>query len=234
MLVPMIRAVVFVVLASVSFTGFSSPVEAPLPSSASLSSASPSPQDPIAKVAAERLDATVIAHADLSSADKLAGVCLQAHVACGFELVNGVWRRPESRRPLRNVTAARALAHFIGHDYRLAWIGPVVHVFPVAADASRPLDTEVAADISMNSPSHEQAETIRDVALKAGLQMPVPRRRRRAILVGASTMPVKNSARYILDQLCRPALARPSAYIAMYGPGRAGGLRWYWGKPPRW
>jgi hypothetical protein len=87
----------------------------------------------------------------------------------------------------------------------------------------------------MNSLSREPAETIHDIAAKLGLRMPAPRARAlRTDLVGASTLPVKNSARYILDYLTRPAVLHPSSYVAVYEPGRAGSLRWYWGEPPPW
>jgi hypothetical protein len=191
--------------------------------------------DPIAKVAAERLAQTVVAPGALNSAKKLAGVCLKARVACGFELHGDVWTRPESKARLSNVTAEQALNAFMGKDYRLAWNGPVAHVFPAATNGLPLLDTPVTADVSMNSLSREPAETIHDIAVKLGLQMPAPRPRPlRTDLVGASTMPIKNSARYLLDYLTRPAVLHPSSYVAVYGPGRAGSLRWFWGEPPAW
>ena len=193
------------------------------------------PQDPIAKVEAERLEQTVAASGALNAPEKLAAVCIQARVACGFELRDDVWNRPEAQASLANVTAAQALAAFMGRGYRLAWIGPVLHVFPVATDGKLPLDATLAADVSLNSSSREASETIHDIAVKLGLQMPAPRPRElRTDLVGASTMPIKNSARYILDYLTRPALLHPSSYVAVYGPGRSGSLRWYWGEPPAW
>lgn len=197
--------------------------------------ASSVPLDPIAKIEAERLARTAAPPGALSDPEKLAGVCLEARVACGFELRDGVWDRPEARASPANATAAQALAGFMGKDYRLAWIGPVAHVFPAAAAGPAPLDGTVAADVGMNSPSREPAETIHDVAVALGLRMPAPRpRERRVDLVGASTMPVQGSARDVLDSLCRPALLRPSSYVAVYGPGRDGSLRWYWGEPPAW
>jgi hypothetical protein len=209
--------------------------EAGLPMISSLKRAANAPQDPIAKVEAERLAQTVVGDGALNDPEKLAGVCIQARVACGFELLGDAWNRPESRAPLSHATAEQALAAFVGKDYRLAWVGPVAHVFPAAAGGSLPLDTTLAADVSLNSLSREPAETIHDIAVKLGLQMPAPRpRERRTDLIGASTMPIKNSARYILDYLTRPALLHPSSYVAVYGPGRGGSLSWYWGEPPAW
>jgi hypothetical protein len=209
--------------------------EAGLSPISSLKKAASAPQDPIAIVEAERLAQTAAPAGALNEPEKLAEVCIQARVACGFELRGGVWNRPESQTPLSNVTAAQAFAAFMGRDYRLAWVGPVAHVFPVSADGPQPLDSTVSADVSLNSLSREPAETIHDIAVKLGLRMPAPRpRERRTDLVGAATMPIKNSARYILDYLTRPALLHPSTYVAVYGPGRAGSLSWYWGEPPAW
>ena len=209
--------------------------EAGLPVSMALNEAAGAPTDPIAKVEAERLAQTAVDSGALNDAEKLAGVCLQARVACGFELRGDVWNRPESKNRLSNVTAAQALASFMGTDYRLAWIGPVAHVFPAASGAPAPLDQAVSADVSMNSLSREPAETIHDIAVKLGLEMPAPSKRAlRTDLIGASTMPIKNSARYLLDYLTRPAILHPSSYVAVYGPGRAGSLRWFWGEPPPW
>jgi hypothetical protein len=191
--------------------------------------------DPIAKVAAERLAQTVVVPGALNSAKKLAGVCLQARVACGFELHDDVWKRPESKARLSKVTAEQALNAFMGKDYRLAWIGPVAHVFPAATNGLPLLDTTVSADVSMNSLSREPAETIHDIAVQLGLEMPAPRKRPlRTNLVGASTMPLKNSARYLLDYLTRPAILHPNSYVAVHGPGKSGSLRWFWGEPPPW
>ena len=209
--------------------------EAVIPLNASLNEASSSPLDPIAKVEAERLASTAVKSAALNAPQKLADVCLQARVACGFELRGDAWNRREARARLSNATAAQALAAFMGKDYRLAWIGPVAHVFPAAASGPLALDTTVSADVSMNSLSREPAETIHDIAVKLDLRMRAPRARApRTDLVGASTMPIKNSARYILDYLTRPALLHPSSYVAVYGPGRGGSLTWYWGEPPAW
>jgi hypothetical protein len=209
--------------------------EARLPLISSLKNAASLPSDPIAHVEAERLSQTVVASGALNDPGNLADVCLQARVACGFELRGDVWNRPEAQTRLSNVTAERALAAFMGKDYRLAWVGPVAHIFPVATGGLMPLDTTLSADVSMNSLSREPAETIHDIAVKLDLQMPAPRpRERRTDLVGASTMPIKNSARYILDYLCRPAILHPSSYVAVYGPGHAGSLHWYWGEPPAW
>jgi hypothetical protein len=194
-----------------------------------------SARDPIAKVEAERLAQTTADFGPLNDPEKLADVCLKASVACGFELPDDVWNRPESQAPLTNATAEQALSAFIGRDYRLAWIGAVLHVFPAATDGKLPLDATLSADVSMNSSSREPAETIHDIAVKLGLQMPAPRPRElRTNLIGSSTMPIKGSARNILDYLTRPALLHPSSYVAVYGPGRAGILRWYWGEPPPW
>jgi hypothetical protein len=209
--------------------------EAGLSPVSSLRRAASAPQDPIALVEAERLAQTAAPAGALDDPEKLAEVCLQARVACGFELRDGVWNRAESRTPLSNVTAAQALDAFMGRDYRLAWVGPVAHIFSVAAEGPRPLDTTLAADVSLNSLSREPAETIHDIAVKLDLRMPAPRpRERRTDLVGAATMPIKNSARYILDYLTRPALLHPSTYVAVYGPGRDGSLSWFWGEPPAW
>ena len=209
--------------------------ESDLPAAASLKDAANAPQDPIAQVEAERLAGTQASDGALRNPQMLADVCVRARVACGFELRAGAWNRPESRARLSNVTAAQALAAFAGKDYRLAWIGPVAHIFPVEIDGPLPLDTTLSADVSMNSPSGGPAETIHDIAAKLGLRMPAPRPRApRADRVGASTMPIENSARYILDYLTRPALLHPSSYVAVYGPGRAGTLSWYWGEAPAW
>ena len=193
--------------------------------SASAEEAAPgSARDPIAKIEAERLAQTTASFGPLNDAEKLANVCLKARVACGFELRGDVWNRPESQAPLANTTAAQALSAFIGRDYRLVWVGAVLHVFPAATDGKLPFDATLSADVSMNSSSREPAETIHDIAVKFGLQMPAPRPRQlRTDLVGSSTMPIKNSARYILDYLTRPALLHPSSYVAVYGPGRAAG-----------
>lgn len=209
--------------------------EAALSHTAWLKDATDAAQDPLAKVAAQRLAETPAPVDALSGPDKLAAVCVQARVACGFELKNGVWNRPEARLTFSGATAAQALATFAGKDYRLAWLGPVAHFFPVESAGTPPLDAALAADVSMNSLSREPAETIHDIAVKLGLEMPAPRARPlRTDLVGASTMPVRNSARYILDYLTRPAILHPSSYVAVYGPGRGGSLRWFWGEPPPW
>jgi hypothetical protein len=209
--------------------------EAMLPLTSSLKAAASEPADPIAKVEADRLEKTVLDSIVMNDPKNVASVCLQARVACGFELRGDVWNRPESKARLSNVTAAQALAAFMGKDYRLAWAGPVAHVFPAATEGLMPLDTTVSADVSMNSSSREPAETIHDIAGKLHLQMPAPRPRGlRTNLVGSSNMPIKNSARYILDYLTRPAVLHPSAYVAVYGPGPDGSLRWYWGEPPPW
>jgi len=208
--------------------------EAAAPTTAWLKDASSVPADPIAKVAAGRLAHTLAPGGALSDADKLAAACLRANVACGFELRDDAWARPEAHASVAGATAAQALAAFAGKDYRLAWIGPVAHVFPAAPGETTPLDAEIAADISMNSPAHESAETIRGVALKLGLEMPAPRpQARRKDLIGASTMPVRNSARFVLDALTRPAILRPNVYVVVYRPG-GGSLRWFWGEPPAW
>jgi hypothetical protein len=208
--------------------------EARAPSTAWLKDAASEPADPIAKVAAQRLAQAPAPGGALSDPDELAAVCVQAAVACGFELRGDVWKRPEARVNFAGVTAADALAAFAGKDYRLAWIGPVAHVFPAAAGEPRPLDTPLAADVSMNSLSRQPAETIHDIAVKLGLSMPAPRKRAlRTDLVGASTMPVRNSARYILDYLTRPAILHPHTYIVV-GAAQAGSLHWYWGEPPPW
>ena len=209
--------------------------EAALAPASSLKEASSTPQDPIAKVGAARLAQAVVDPGALNGPERLASVCVEARVACGFELLGDAWDRPEARAVLSSVTAAQALDEFMGKEYRLAWIGPVAHVFPAAAGEPLPLDAPLSADVSMNSLSREPAETIHDLAVKLGLRMPAPRPRPlRTDLVGASTMPIKNSARYILDYLTRPAVLRPASYVAVYGPGRDGSLSWYWGEPPPW
>ena len=209
--------------------------EAALPLSSSLKEASSTPRDPIAKVEAERLAEVVVDPGALNGPESLASVCLQARVACGFEVRDDAWDRPEAQMRLSSVTAAQALDAFIGKDYRLVWIGPVAHVFPVSTGVILPLDATLSADVSVNSLSREPAETIHDIAVKLGLRMPAPRPRAlRTDLIGASTMPITNSARYILDYLTRPAILHPASYVAVYGPGRDGSLSWYWGEPPPW
>jgi len=65
--------------------------------------------------------------------------------------------------------------------------------------------------------------------------MPAPRPHpRRKDLIGASTMPVRNSARFILDALTRPAVLHPHTYVAVYAPGGGGSMQWFWGEPPPW
>ncbi|HXT00417.1 MAG TPA: hypothetical protein VN915_07060 [Elusimicrobiota bacterium] len=47
-------------------------------------------------------------------------------------------------------------------------------------------------------------------------------------------MPVRNSARFILDALTRPAVLHPHTYVAVYAPGGGGSMQWFWGEPPPW
>jgi hypothetical protein len=207
--------------------------EANLPLTSSLKEASDRPADPIAAVEAKRLEDTAAPSGALSDPQKLADVCRRARVACGFELRADAWSRPEARTSLPNATAAQALAAFAGKDYRLAWIGPVAHVFPAEPGGPLPLDAIVTADVSPDSPSTDPESTLGGIARKLGLETPpLPARARRTNVVGSSSMPITNTARFILDDWCRPALLHPSSYVATYGPGGAGSLRWFWGETP--
>jgi hypothetical protein len=192
-----------------------------LPLFSALKAASSLPQDPVAKAAAGRLERATAADGALNDPEKLADVCLHAGAACGFELRGDVWNRPESQARRAGVTAARALAEFMGKDYRLVWVGPVAHVFPAETDGLLPLDTAFAAAAGANAASGDAAATIREIAVKLDLAMLAPGPR------AAPAARTSGSVRDYFDSLCGPATPRPSSYVAVYGPGRAGSLRWY-------
>lgn len=176
-----------------------------------------------------RLERAASLDGPLDRPARLARLCLDARLACGFELREDVWRRPESKRRVPSATVGQALTMFMGKDYRFEWRDGVLLMAP-AAPGPAALDAEVAADVSGESPS-DPGETLRAVARKTGLRLSAsgkpPRRPRAGTGVA---LPMTAPARRVLGLWARPALARPNAWVAVYSrDGRSGRLYWYWG-----
>lgn len=177
-----------------------------------------------------RLDLAATLSGALDRPAKLARLCLDAHLACGFELRADVWARPAAKRRLVSATVGQALAIFVGTDYRLAWQDGVLMMTP-ATPGPFPLDAEVSADVSAKSPV-APARSLRAFARKVGLRLTFAGKPPRAPDQGTGvTMPLRAPARRVLDLWGRPARSYPNSWVVVYSrDGRAGRLYWFWGR----
>lgn len=177
-----------------------------------------------------RLDTAATLDGAFDRPAKLARMCLDARLACGFELRADVWDRPVSRRRILSATVGQALAIFIGTDYRLDWRDGVLMVSPAV---TRPvaLDAGVSADIGSKSPA-DPARSLRDLARGIGLRLSVAGKPPLGADPGTGvTMPITAPARRVLELWSRPALAQPNSWITVYSrDGRSGRLYWFWGR----
>jgi hypothetical protein len=177
-----------------------------------------------------RLDLAATLTGALDRPAKLARLCLDAHLACGFELRADVWKRPEAKRRIPSATVSQALAVFMGKDYRLAWRDGVLLVAPVVSGPA-PLDAEVSAGAGGETPAG-RAGSLRAVARKTGLRLTVAGKPpvRRSPGTGGPA-PMTATARRILGLWDSPAQDRPNVWVAVYSrDGRSGRLYWFWGE----
>lgn len=177
-----------------------------------------------------RLDTAAVLDGAFDRPAKLARLCLEARLACGFELRADVWDRPTARRRILSATVGQALAIFIGTEYRLAWEDGVLRVSP-AAPSPVALDAGVSADVGSRSPA-DPAKSLRDLALEAGLRLTVAGKPPLRAEPGTGvTMPITAPARRVLELWGRPAQAYPNSWITVYSrDGRSGRLYWFWGR----
>jgi hypothetical protein len=152
---------------------------------------------------------------------RLARLCLDARIACGFELRDDVWKRPESKRRVPSATVSQALKGFIGKDYRLAWRDGVLLMTPALAAPAPALDAAIPAD------------SLRAVARKLGAKLTVAGKApvRADPPDPAASSPADSNGRRALAAWTRPGQPRPNVWLAVYGrDARSGRLYWFWGE----
>ena len=176
-----------------------------------------------------RLELAASLSGALDRPERLARLCLDARLACGFELRADVWTRPQSNRRIPSATVGQALTAFVGQDYRIAWRDGVLLVSP-SNPAPASLDAEVTADVSGNTPT-DRGESLTAVSRTLGLGLIVEGKRpNRPDPASGATLPMTAPARRILGMWTSPAQSQPNSWIVVYSrDGRSGRLHWFWG-----
>jgi hypothetical protein len=149
-----------------------------------------------------RLDHAAALDGALDRPARLARLCLDAQLACGFELRPGVWKRPESRRRVPSATIGQALKGFMGKDYVLAWRDGVLLMTPASPEAGVRSDANFSGIAS--------SRTLRAASLRAGFGLSVTGKPPRSPELGRPN-----------SWIAVHALGR-----------RPGKLFWYWGEVP--